>query len=387
MTTEPDFNDNQNDLILVFDSSETTVSELQSLIEFETRMTVRLADPFSASGAPEEGQAGLVIIHCDTVGTNETETIKQLRVGTPDLQIIVISNELPSDQARFLLAEKIQDWLVRPFETSELLLAIRKVVGSRRTANNRVHAVISASGGAGATTVALAMAGVAAKRLGKKGPSVALFDLDFSSGSAGQYLNLRNDYDLGSVINSPQRIDSEFIKVIQKKHDSGFYLYSFFRPDLNTEMRGYELVLRMLDAVSSEHQLTILDVPYYETEWREDVLAAINSCTIVTALNPPSLRQTIELIGRIKRLRRDQVQITVFINKWQPSIFGQRIGRKKLKQLLGDVPFVHLPLNIPIMSEALERGIPLAEVSPHAQFIRLISKYMTVNKIASKDAS
>lgn len=387
MTSEPDFNDNQNDLILVFDSSETAVFELQSLIKSETRMAVRLAGPFPALGAPGEGQADLVIIHCDTVGTNETETIKQLRANTPDLQMIVISNELPSDQARFLLAEKIQDWLVRPFETSELLLAIRKAVGLRRTANHSVHAVISASGGAGATTVALTMAGIAVKRLGKKRSSVALFDLDFSSGSAGQYLNLRNDYDLGSVFNAPQRIDQEFIKVIQKKHYNGFYLYSFSRPDLNTEMRGYELVLRMLDAVSTEHQLIILDVPYYETEWREDVLAAINSCSIVTELNPPSLRQTIELIERIKRLRGDQVKITVFVNKWQPSIFGQRIGRKKLTQLFGDVPFVHLPLNMPLMSEALERGIPLAEVSPRTKFIKLISKYMKVNEIASKGAS
>jgi pilus assembly protein CpaE len=387
MTIQSEISRSENDHVLVFDSSSHDVGELQSVIKSQARITARLAEPLHTLSAPLTGLPNLVIIHCDTVEEVESETIRQLRADSPDLQIVVISNELPANQARFLLAQKVQDWLVRPTDTQELITTIRKSIGSRKTTDHKVHAVISTAGGAGATTVALAMAGIASKQLAKRRQSVALFDLDFSSGSAGQYLNMRNDYNLGAVSNSPQRVDQEFIKVIQKKYDQGFFLYSFLRPELNTEMNGYELVLRMLDAVTIEHPQTFLDIPYYETEWRDDVLTAINSCSIVTELNPPSLKHTMNLIERIKRLRQEEVEITVLVNKCQSSIFGQRIGRKKLEQLLGAVPIIYLPLNIPLMSESLERGISLTEVAPRTKFAKILTKYMKKGILTEKSSA
>ena len=92
-------------------------------------------------------------------------------------------------------------------------------------------------------------------------PSVALFDLDFSTGACGHYLNLLNEYDLQPVIANPSRVDMEFIDIVKKKHERGFSLLSFKQPSVMLSPKGGELVLRMLDVVSFQNNHTVIDIP------------------------------------------------------------------------------------------------------------------------------
>ena len=134
---------------------------------------------------------------------------------------------------------------------------------------------MSAVGGAGATTIALTLAHQAAQKKTKDSTSVAVFDLDFSLGNCGTYANLPNNLDLAALVPTPGRVDEEFIRAIQKKHEEGFFLYSFKDPALNRGPDSSELILRMLDAVSSEHQQVFLDMPHYASPWQTDVLTAV----------------------------------------------------------------------------------------------------------------
>src|SRR5690606_37398700 len=108
-------------------------------------------------------------------------------------------------------------------------------------------------------------------------------------GSCGYYLNLRSNFALESALSQPSRIDSEFVRLLEQRHPAGFYVYSFRHRDTVTHLNCYELVLRLLDAVSFQHSHTVLDIPYYETDWRQDVLAAVNSVTIVSDITLPSI--------------------------------------------------------------------------------------------------
>jgi len=189
-------------------------------------------------------------------------------------------------------------------------------------------------------------------------------------------LNMVNRFNLGSVIETPQRIDSEFIRTIQQQHKRGFYLYSFKRPEMNTDLNGYELVLRLLDSVSLEHGQTFLDVPYYETEWKEDVLAAVNTCTLITELNLPAIKHTIDMIERIRGLRGEAFPVRIIINKRVSSLFGQRISKRKLRELFDGVPFYFLPLDTNLIGEAVDRGLLPSEISSRNSFIKSLTKYL-----------
>lgn len=329
----------------------------------------------------------VVVVDLSKLESEETQLLTEVRGQDPHIPLIVISHDLGSDAMRQLFKFNVQDWLHKPIDGKELINSIASSVRSNKANNNRVHAVISAVGGAGASTLAVTMADIAASRLFKKKASVALFDLDFSVGNAGYLLNMINDFDLGSVVASPRRIDSEFIRVIQQRHENGFYLYSFKRPEMNTEMNGYELVLRLLDAVSLEHNHTFLDVPYYETDWKDDVLSAVNTCTVVTENNLPALKHTLDLITRVKTLRGADFPVHVLVNKHESSLFGGRISKSRLRELFGDTPFSFVPLEASLISEAADRGALPSEISSRNAFTKSLTKYLKSIELKAETVS
>ncbi|SDG87091.1 pilus assembly protein CpaE [Alloyangia pacifica] len=351
-------------------------SEVEPLVEFSPRIVVSPLDPARLKEQLSGGSADLVVVNLARLSEAELSVLDDIRALAGHLPLIVISPQLSPEETRRLFSLDLQDWLPKPLEAGDLIDSIQKAMRSRPVTTNRVHAVISAVGGAGATTLAVSMADLAATHFVKKHGSVALFDLDFALGDCGYTINLMNDFNLGSVASAPRRVDSEFIRVIQKKHPNGFFLYSFKRPELNTELNGYELVLRMLDAVSVEHDHTFLDIPYYETEWREDVFSAVNSFTLVSELHLPAIKHTLDLIERIRALRGPEVPVHVVFNKHQTRLFGQQISKRRLKELFEETPFHFVPQAQGQISQATDRGVLPSDVSRRSGFLKALTKYM-----------
>ncbi|NNK79457.1 MAG: response regulator [Litoreibacter sp.] len=346
---------------------------------------------FKASEVHErlaDHHADLIIVDLKVLEADEIQILTSVRAQHAETPLIVLTEEVGADQMRRLLKFNIHDWLKKPVDGEELKRTIQTAVRSSKINNNRVHAVISAVGGAGATTTAIAMADMALNSvMRKKKPSIAVFDLDFSTGNCGLVLNMVNEFQLGSVASSPRRVDSEFVRAIQKRHERGFYVYSFKHPELNTELNGYELVLRMLDAVNMEHDHTFLDIPYYETEWKDDVLTGVNTCTVVTELNLPAIKHTIDVVDRVKKLRGEDFPVRVIINKRVSSLFGQRIGANKLRELFGDTEFSYLPYDADVVGEALDRGLLLSEVKKRNAIDKKLSKYLQSIELTEEAAA
>ncbi|MBD3666212.1 hypothetical protein H9Q16_19940 [Sulfitobacter sp. TSTF-M16] len=325
---------------------------------------------------PSVPTADVIVVDFDEMGEDELQIFAEVRAKAPETPLILVSEELTPDAMRQLFKYNVQDWLRKPIDDEGLLSAIRSTVRSSRTTTNQVNAVISCVGGAGATTLAINMADIASRRLAKKDPNIALVDLDFSTGNCSYVLNMVSTFNLGSVASAPRRVDSEFVSVIQQQHDSGFYLYSFKRPDLNTELNGYELILRLLDVVSLEHTTLFLDIPYYATEWRNDVLSAVNTVTLVSEVNLPAIKHTLDQIEQIKELRGEDFPIHVVFNKHSGRLFGQRISSRRIKELLEDTPFTYLPADHSLIGEATDRGVLPSDISTRAQFLKKLTGYM-----------
>ncbi|OSQ44326.1 AAA family ATPase [Marivita geojedonensis] len=328
------------------------------------------------SSDPSVVNADVIVVDIGALGEEELEILTRVRAQVADAPLILISEALKPAAMRQILKFDIDDWLPKPVDVDGLFAAINNSVRTKRIRTNQVNAVVSCVGGAGATTVAIGMADLACQMLKKKNPNIALVDLDFSTGNCGYALNMVSSFDLGSVAATPRRIDGEFLSVIQQRHDAGFYLYSFKCPNINVEHGGFELILRLLDAVSLEHSTLFLDIPYYATEWRNDVFAAVNTCTLVSEVNLPAINQTLDVIQEIQELRGKDFPIHVIFNKHTRKLFGTRISQRKLKELLGDTEFSFLPVDDSNIGEAIDRGVLLSEISGNSSFLRKLSKYV-----------
>lgn len=373
--------------IVVVDATGTGKAQVESLIETAPRLTLVPINASQIQADLKSDGADVIIVEVNALGERENDILNEVRSLADDLPLIVVSDELDADDVRRLFKFSIHDWLKKPTDADAILNSIKSVVRQRKSNSNRVHAVISAVGGAGASTVATAMADIAATKLFKKKSSVALFDLDFSTGNCSYILNMVSSYNLGSVAASPNRVDAEFISVIQQKHDHGFFVYSFKRPELNTELNGYELVLRMLDAVSLQHDHTFLDIPYYETEWKDEVFAAVNTCTIVSEMNLPAIKHTLDLVSRIRGIRGEKFPIHVLFNKHKSRLFGQRIPKRKLNDLFEGVHYSYLPDDTSNIDESVDRGVPISDITGRSKLLKALTKHMKEISLQGAEAA
>jgi pilus assembly protein CpaE len=380
----------RKNMVLVLDTGQPEFTAIADHLELMSHFQRDVTTFDEMMRAPGAFAPDIVVVDIATVSAAELEMLSSTRGHYGDVPIVVVSEALDDAQVRKLLKLKVHDWLRKPVVFGEFLNAIQSGIRTSKQSSTRVHAVISAVGGAGATTVAVALSEVLARKLAKDkaSGSVALFDLDFSTGSCGYLLNLTSGFNLDSVISKPSRIDSEFVNLLQQKHDHGMIVYSFKRREVVTSLNCYELVLRMLDVVTVQHAHTVLDIPYYETDWRQDVLSGVNTVTIVCEMNLPSIKHTMDLLETIRELPGAKKPVTVLINKRKRGLFGgDRIPKAKLKQLFGDTPFDYLPDEHDLMAEAMDRGVTLSDVNASSRFLKAVTKYANTALLVEKAVS
>lgn len=330
------------------------------------------------SANPAAHQPDIVVLDLGNPSNEQLDVLVEIRGNYGDVPVIIVSQALDDAQMRRLLKLKIHDWQRKPLVFTEFQNSLQTSIRSAKHVANRVHAVMSAMGGSGGTTTAITMADILARKMAKQKASVGLFDLDFSSGSVGQMLNIPVRLNLDSVITNPSRIDAEFVSLIQQQHKNGFVVYSFKRRDFVTHLNGYEVVLRLLDAVTLEHGHTILDIPYYEVDWAQDVLSAVNTVSIVAELNIPSIKHALDLLRMVRELPGNARPVNVLLNKRDTGLFSRsRIPEAKLKELFDTTPFHYLPRDNALFSEALDRGVVPSEVKSRSGFEKALDGYVT----------
>lgn len=328
------------------------------------------------------------VVILDILGESgsELDHLTTIRARFGETPIIIVSKGADDAIVRGLLRHRVQDWQRRPLVPGDLMASLTASIRTNRASASRVHAVISASAGSGGTSVAICLADVMNRKLPRGKGSVGLFDLDFATGDCGLRLNLSTTARLESAITTPTRIDAEFVSLIQQKHSSGLNLYSFKRREFITHLNTYEMVLRLLDAVTLEHNHTILDIPAYQTDWEAEVLSAVNTITVVCEMNVVSIRHALDVLKMIDALPGEPKRVTVAVNKVERGLFGrQRISKARLKDLFGETRLFQLPSDGATLLDAIDRGLLPREVSARSPFIKALEKYAASTLLAESE--
>ncbi|AFL51546.1 pilus assembly protein CpaE [Sinorhizobium fredii] len=325
-------------------------------------------------GRVDPTQFDMIVLDVDNGEVLQQPELFSFRTNNRNIPLVVVSEELANDRMRLLFRLNGNDWLKKPLERRALIDMISTHAPTAGANESRVHAVVSAVGGAGASVIASSLAHVLAQPTKNSAPRVNLFDLDFSSGSLGRYLNLVNDYDLMPVVANPSRVDLEFIDLVRKRHAGGFSLLSFKQPSVLGSPKGAELVLRMLDVAAFESDQTVIDVPYYYTPWKDDVLGSVNSVTIVTEMTIPALHQAKDLFLNLARLRGSSDSIFVVINKYRSKLFSLGVRRQQVDKIFKDTRAHLIDDDWDTLSEALNRGVLPFEVNDRSRFCRGVGK-------------
>jgi pilus assembly protein CpaE len=326
------------------------------------------------AGRLDAAQFNLIVLDVDDGEMLNHPELFAFRSKHRNTPLVVVSEELPDDMLRLLFRLNGNDWLKKPLERRSLIDMISTHAPTEGASESRVHAVVSAVGGAGASVIASSLAYVLAQPTKNSTPRVDLFDMDFSSGSLGYYLNLVNDYDLKPIMANPSRVDLEFIDLVRKRHPGGFSLLSFKQPSVLLTPKGAELVLRMLDVAAFESDHTVLDIPYYNTPWKEDVLGSANSVCIVTEMTIPALHEAKDLFLNLVRQRGTSDQIFIVVNKYRTKLFSLGVRRQQIDKIFKDVRAQIITDDWDTLNEAVNRGVLPFEVNARSRFCGSVSK-------------
>ena len=355
--------------VALFSSDAEFRREVAVRLEALAIYDVQVADTeaFLRGPAPD-ARPSIVIFDVDAGGVLSNPGLVASRASWGSVPLIAVSAELKPEQMRDLVRINASDWLRKPLDGKDLLNSVTFHDSGSHATKSRVITFIGASGGAGATTLALSAAKYLADKSAEHAAGTCLVDLDFQSANCGAYLNLFNQFDLENIIGQPDRLDVELMDVIKLTRDPGFTIYSFERPDMPFHPKGADFVFKLLDLVAYRFENVIVDLPNLETPWQNSVLSTSDEIFIVFELNVASLRQGKRLYTRVRELKGNAASITLVANKHKRKLFGNHFSRGELEKIFKAPNIKAATLDNALMTDALNRAILPSEVDGRSRF-------------------
>jgi pilus assembly protein CpaE len=316
------------------------------------------ADPDVLRERLAEQPASVVLV--DVRGL-ASDTLVSLVVKLGDTTSVVVLGE-PADASLLSRAVRAgaRSLLVRPYEAEELVSVIREVAQRSDTRTPAtaggsaiVTAVYSPKGGAGATTVATALAvALAESRAGR----VGIVDLDLRFGGVGIALDLRAQNTIVDVLARPGPLDGAIVDDIFVTHGSG--LKVLLAPETLglADAVSPDAIGRLVQTLRPHFDHLVLDLPTSFDDVAMAALRAADRVLLVTTPELPALRDLQRVMTSAPDLRNGRSH--VILNRW-PSRAGVPLA--DVERALGRKVALSLPSEGAAVTRALNTGLSLLD--------------------------
>jgi len=284
---------------------------------------------------------------------------------------------------RDLMAVGFADYLALPLAEGAMSRAIDRALeqrersagpagGAKAAAKPRTLSVVGARGGVGATTLAVALAGMPGTRLREE---VLLVDFDLHYGSLMLALDLEAIDALREALDQPDRIDALFIQqVAQKKND---YLYAIGAeepPGGGFQARPHAAA-DFLRSVHRRFRWVVADVPRGDPVIQRQVIEASTDVVLITDLSLPGVRDAM----RLQQLAHDiapQARLHLVTGgTLDPRRSAVKVA--DLERTLKRKVDCQIPLDAPSALSAVNFGKPLGEAAPNSAIVKALRPLVT----------
>ena len=312
-----------------------------------------------------EGAAAAVIEVAESNKASRERFAKLAEGGVP---LIATAYEPSLAFVRALIRMGAHDVVPLPIELAELETAldpIRRQHASasarQRTGDTRLAIVIKGEGGVGATALLGQLAARFAAEEAKRGREACLIDLDLQFGDAAFQLGLRPRLTLADLIGAGTRLDGELLRATAAPHPSGLQVVAAPREILPLDAINSDHLMTLISLAKAEFGTVFVDLPANWTNWSLSLLARADLVLMVTELSVPSLNRARRQLDLLTSQGLGQVDLRLIINRFEKKLFD-RLTTKDVEKALGRAPDYTVANDYQTVSEALERGVPVAEV-------------------------
>jgi len=300
---------------------------------------IETVEPERSAAMPAlEGALDLILMDADAAGPELTREVIEALAGRPHAPgVLLIGAHLSAGLVRALLKLDRSDVLEAPLAASELtkaaLAVLASTVADAGAHGCRCWSVLGSVGGSGATTVAIELASLLAKK-GKPG-SVALVDLNLAYGAAHAYLGGSCNMRLAEASRSPERIDAAVLDAFAYRVDAGFDLFAAPRDPMAFDRVSSAAVLRVMEMACQGYEWVIVDLPRLRYPWSLDVLSGSDETLIISELTVPALLSAQAFANEIEADVQGARKPRLILNRMSSRPFGPAPSRAEAEKALG----------------------------------------------------
>ena len=267
--------------------------------------------------------------------------------------------------ARKLVQMRVADLLVKPVTPSDLVrgcIRIAQCASGSETKESKIYTFLPVAGGVGATTLAIQSAMTLLNSNARRNLSTCLIDLNFDHGACADYLDIEPRLDLSEIEPNPERLDRQLLEGMISHHSSGLAVIA--AANYPTEMRPIDqnIVMGLLNLVCQCFDHVVIDMPRIWQSWTDNVLLGSNKLFLVSEMTVPGVRRAKQLVAAISTRLGQGPHPKVIVNRFERRFLPPGLRRRDLIRALGDAFACTVPYNRRLVSEAIDRGVPLDEV-------------------------
>jgi pilus assembly protein CpaE len=325
-----------------------------------------------------ERTPGVLVLEIDVDDVQDMAALGQLSIeaSRAHVPIVATARDLSPAAVRQLLREGVADFIPQPIDRAEVLDVLRSAEHKARRrqqrspAQGRVLTFSRATGGAGATTLAVNVAHALARS--QRQAKVCLIDLDLQFGAVALQLDLDTTTGLFDIAQARQSFDPALFLGSLVEHRSGLRVLPSPSAPISLEALRPAVVNALLELARVEFDYVIVDLPCALTNWTETVLSHSDLVYLVTHPTLPAVWQLRRLLDAIEAFRLENLHVQLALNRLAGPFWSTGSQRRQAEKALGR-RFEYCIADQPeVLIDAANRGTPVLDVRRYSRFGRAL---------------
>jgi pilus assembly protein CpaE len=308
----------------------------------------------------------IVLVDLDPQPQEALRSLERVVARFPHTRFVALSHTLESD----LLLEAMQNGFRRVVVKQSIATELHAVLDRLTvTADHSGHGsrgdvltILSASGGCGATTLAVNIADELSTL--QKQPAL-LVDLDCAYGAVASYLGIHPRYGADQVLNYTGPIDGQLIQSTATRHNDRIHVLA--SPASvnfgNPEPLHFERLETALESARKAYTTTIVDAPRVPIDAAAALVTGSTATLLVLQLTVKDLRLARSMLDAISGRGCDTSSVIPVANRHAKK---QMIGLDEASKALGGVQVLAIRNDYWPAIQGMNYGQPLSEAGPRS---------------------